>query len=121
MRRGSGVCERASRHLLEVYVNCGHDRLRSGAPPLPAELLESIRQYETCAIADAIEHCGVRLRNDGFTRPGLRCLTDGSPHSIGYAATYRVRSSRPPITGGCYADRADLGRRRKPFPRRGSR
>ena len=75
--------------------------------PLPAGILDAIRQYETCTIADAIEHCGVRLRNEGFTRPGLRCFTEGEPRSIGYAATYRVRSSAPPITGGCYLDRVD--------------
>ena len=73
------------------------DRLRWDAASLPAELLESIRQYETCTIADAIEHCGVRPRNEGFTRPGLCCLTQGSPRSLGYAATYRVR----------YPDRTD--------------
>jgi regulator of RNase E activity RraA len=87
-------------------------RIRSGLQgncriPLPAELLDAIRQFETCTIADAIEQCGVRLRNEGFTRPGLRCLTEGSPRSIGYAVTYRVRSSDPPIKGVCYPDRPD--------------
>ena len=84
--------------------------------PLPAELLDAIRQYGTCTIADAIEHCGVRLRNEGFTRPGLCCLTEGSPRSIGYAATYRVRSLDPPLTGGCYSDRADWWATPKAIP-----
>ena len=76
--------------------------------PLPAELLEAIRRFETCTIADAIERRGVRLRNEGFTRPGLSSFTAGAPRAIGYAATYRVKSSAPPVTGGCFLERADL-------------
>ena len=83
------------------------DRPGKGAAPLAAELLEAIRKYPTCTVADAVEQYGVRLRNEGFTRPGLRCLTEGTPRSIGYAATYQVRSLQPPMTGTCYLDRAD--------------
>ena len=75
--------------------------------PLSAEILDAVRHYESCTIADAIEHCGVLLRNQAFTRPGLRCLTEGSPHSLGDAATYRVRSSDQPLIGGRYPDRPD--------------
>ena len=89
----------------QPWVHSG--ALAEGRLPLPAKLLEAIRQYETCTIADAIEHCGARFRNEGFTRPGLRCLTAGSPRSPGYAATYRVRSSDQPIIGGCYPGRPD--------------
>jgi len=71
---------------------------REGARlPLAPELLEAIRQYETCTIADAIERCGVRLRNQGFTRPGLAGFTAGAPRAIGYAASNRVKSAAPPV------------------------
>src|SRR5450631_3927685 len=63
--------------------------------------------FDTCTIANAIEHFRVRLRNEGFTRPGLQCVTGGSPHLIGYAATCRVRSADPSMSGNAYVDRTD--------------
>lgn len=69
--------------------------------------LEAIQKFDTCTIANAIEQFGVRLRNEGFTRPGLQCVTRGSTRVLGYAATTRVRSSDPPVTGGSYLDRTD--------------
>jgi 4-hydroxy-4-methyl-2-oxoglutarate aldolase len=71
------------------------------------EVLDAIRQFDTCTIANAIESFQVRLRNEGFTAPGLRCVTGGSPRLIGYAATCRVRSADPPMTGNAYVDRTD--------------
>ncbi len=70
-------------------------------------ILEGISQFDTCTIANAVERCGVRLRNEGFSRPGLVCLTGGFPRLLGYAATFRVRSSDPPMTGSGYLDRTD--------------
>jgi 4-hydroxy-4-methyl-2-oxoglutarate aldolase len=74
---------------------------------LASAQLEALQRFDTCTIANAIEQFGVRLRNQGFTRPGLHCLTPGSTRVLGYAATSRVRSSDPPITGGAYLDRTD--------------
>jgi len=74
---------------------------------LTASGLDAIRQFDTCAISDAIEQFGVRLRNEGFTRPGLKCLTQSEPRVLGYAATFRVRSTNPPATGGTFLDRTD--------------
>ena len=68
---------------------------------------EQLRQFDTCTIANAIEQLGVRLRNEGYTRPGLQCVTGGFPRILGYAATCRVRSSDPPITGTAYLERTD--------------
>src|ERR1035441_3370871 len=67
--------------------------------PLQHTILEAIRQFDTCTIANAIEHFRVRLRNEGFTRPGLRSVTGGAPRLIGYAATCRMRSADPPMSG----------------------
>ena len=75
--------------------------------PLPRTILEAIRQFDTCTIANAIEHFRVRLRNEGFTRPGLQCVTGGAPRLLGYAATCRVRSADPPMSGNAYVDRTD--------------
>ena len=75
--------------------------------PLPAETFDALRQFDTCTLANAIETFNVRLRNEGFTRPGLRCVTGGSPRLLGYAATCKVRSADPPMTGNAYMDRND--------------
>jgi 4-hydroxy-4-methyl-2-oxoglutarate aldolase len=76
--------------------------------PLPkTETLEAIRQFDTCIIANAIEQFGLRLRNEGYTRPGLRCMTGDRPRILGYAATCTVRSANPPMSGDSYRDRTD--------------
>lgn len=74
---------------------------------LTVQELDAIRQFDTCTIADAIERLGVRLRNEGFTRPGLRCFTQEEPRLLGYAATFRIRSSDPPVTGRAFLERND--------------
>ena len=75
--------------------------------PIHGEILEAICQFDTCTVANAVERCGVRLRNEGFSRPGLVCLTGGFPRLLGYAATFRLRSSDPPMTGNAYLERTD--------------
>src|SRR5664280_1377152 len=74
---------------------------------LSGDTFEGILQFDTCTIANAIERFGVRLRNEGFTRPGLHCLTGDLPRLLGYAATCRVRSADPPMSGNAYVDRTD--------------
>ena len=39
--------------------------------------------------------------------PGLQCLTTIAEPLLGYAATCRVRSCDPPVTGNVYMDRTD--------------
>jgi 4-hydroxy-4-methyl-2-oxoglutarate aldolase len=87
-----------------------------GADGLSREVLDAIRQFDTCTIANAIEHFRVRLRNEGFTRPGLNCVTGGAPRMIGYAATCRVRSAEPPMSGNAYVDRTDWWEKIGDFP-----
>ena len=74
---------------------------------MPQAIFDGIRLFDTCTIANAIEHFRIRLRNEGFTHPGLRCVTGGSPRLLGYAATCRVRSADPPMSGNAYLDRTD--------------
>lgn len=75
--------------------------------PLSREQIDEIREFDTCTSANAIEKFNVRLRNEGYTLPGLRCFTDAFPSIIGFAATCRIRSSDPPMTGNAYLDRTD--------------
>jgi 4-hydroxy-4-methyl-2-oxoglutarate aldolase len=79
----------------------------TSAPFLSERELESLRQFDTCMIANAIETFNVRLRNTGFTDGKIRCLYPDSPPMVGYAVTGRLRSGDPPISGA-YHDRADL-------------
>ena len=71
----------------------------SSAIPLTLEQREAILQFDTCTISNAIEQFDIRLRNQGFTTPGLQCVTGGFPRVLGYAATFRFRAAEPPMTG----------------------
>lgn len=77
------------------------------APTVRQETLDAIRRFDTCAIANAIETFRIRLKNEGYTRQGLHCVTGGFPRALGYAATFQVRSADPPLAGGSYWDRTD--------------
>ncbi len=66
---------------------------------LTVEQRQAILRFDTCKLANAIERLGVRLKNEGFTRPGLRCVTGGSPRVLGYAVTSCVRTTDPPMHG----------------------
>ena len=83
---------------------------------LSSSQLEAIQQFDTCTIANAIERFKVRLRSDGFTLPGLRCVTKGATRLLGYAATSRVRSSNPPMTGAAFLDRTEWWANVEPLP-----
>jgi regulator of RNase E activity RraA len=77
-------------------------------PVLSSAQLEAIKQFDTCTISNAIEEFNVRLRNEGYTRPGLRCLFPEVPPMLGYAATSRIKTSNPPPLGDhYYYDRTD--------------
>jgi regulator of RNase E activity RraA len=74
---------------------------------LTSEQLSAIQQYDTCAVLNAIETFGVRLRNDGFARPGLTWMFPSIPSILGYACTMCIKSSNPPVTGSIFADRTE--------------
>ena len=78
--------------------------------PLTTDQLEAIRQFDTCAVLNAVETFGVRLRNAGYARPGLQWLFASIPSVIGYAATLKVKSSNPPMRGSVFEDRTDWWR-----------
>jgi len=90
-------------------MNNDHDRgTGAGAGRvLDPKVLEAISRFDTCTIANAIECFGVRLRNEGFTHPGLSLVTGPNERILGYAATFRVKSSDPPVIGGRFDERTD--------------
>jgi regulator of RNase E activity RraA len=58
-------------------------------------------------VANALEGFNVRLRNEGYTWPSLKCVTGNLPPILGYAATCRVKSNDPPPIGHSYYDRTE--------------
>jgi regulator of RNase E activity RraA len=77
-----------------------------------------ILRFDTCKIANALERLHLRLKNEGFTRPGLHCVTGGFPAALGYAVTCRVRTADPPIKGSLHLDMTEwwdwIAKRTKP-------
>lgn len=74
---------------------------------LAIDQLKEIRQFDTCSVLNAIETFDVRLRNDGYARPGLQWMFPSVDSMIGYAATLCVKTSNPPIGGSAFNDRTD--------------
>lgn len=79
-----------------------------GAPVVTEKHLDTLRQFSTCMIANAIETFNVRLRNTGFTNGKVRCLCPDEPPMVGYAVTARLRSGEPPISGGTFRHRGEF-------------
>lgn len=75
---------------------------------LTEEELESLRQFDSCMVANAVEKFKVRLRNAGFTDASIHCMFPDAPPMVGYAVTARLRTGDPPITGKTYRDRTDF-------------
>lgn len=75
--------------------------------PLTPAVLDQLRRLDSCAVSNAIETLGVRLRNEGFTDARIACLFDDLPPVIGYAVTATIRCSTPPPVGYRYSDRTD--------------
>ena len=75
--------------------------------PLSSDQINQLQSFDTCVISDAIETFGIRLRSEGFSTAGFRCLFKSFPRLVGYAATCKVRSADPPIVGSRYVERTD--------------
>jgi regulator of RNase E activity RraA len=76
-------------------------------PSLTDTQLAEFEKLGTCAVANAIETFGVRLRNEGFTDASIRCLIPRPKPMVGYAMTARIKCSNPPKDGHAYVDRTD--------------
>jgi 4-hydroxy-4-methyl-2-oxoglutarate aldolase len=77
-------------------------------PVLEGRQLAALRQLDTCTVCNAIETFQVRLRNTGFADSRIRCFFPDLEPMVGYAATARLRSGDPPISGKPYHDRTEL-------------
>jgi 4-hydroxy-4-methyl-2-oxoglutarate aldolase len=77
------------------------------APELDETQLAALRQLDTCTVCNAIETFGVRLRNAGFADSSIRCFFPDIGPLVGYAATARLRSGDPPISGRMYHNRTE--------------
>ncbi len=76
-------------------------------PVRSAADIGELRALDTCTVSNAIERLGVRLRNEGFITGPVRCRFPRASPLVGYAATARIRTASPPMTGRCYYDRMD--------------
>jgi regulator of RNase E activity RraA len=71
------------------------------------DVLAALRGIETCVVSNAIETFELRLRNTGFADARIRCMFEDLPPLVGFAATARLRTGDPPVSGRAYHDRAD--------------
>lgn len=74
-------------------------------PEISTDILNRLAEFDSCSIADAIETFAVRLRNEGFNDPTLRCFFPQFAPMLGLAFTFKVRSSEPPMKPDFYLDR----------------
>jgi 4-hydroxy-4-methyl-2-oxoglutarate aldolase len=81
--------------------------MNTAAPVLKPEQFESLRRFETCAVANAIDTFNVRLRNEGYADARIRCLFPRLAPMLGYAVTLKIKCSSPPPAGHAYPDRTD--------------
>ncbi len=66
------------------------------------EILDFLRNTDTCSVSNAIETFNVRMRNEGFIQGGVKCMFPALPPVVGYVVTGRIRTTAPPIAGLCY-------------------
>ena len=72
-----------------------------------SEILEQLKTFSTCAVANAVEYLNVRLRNVGFGDSSICCRFKHFPPVVGYAVTLKLHGANPPMEGGSYVDRTD--------------
>lgn len=77
------------------------------SPALSPDQLEALRGLSTCAVANAIENFEGRLRNEGFSGPGIRAMFPEQKPVVGYAVTVKIRSSSPPPEGHIYLEHTE--------------
>ena len=82
-------------------------------------VVDALRLFDTCRVANAIETFDVRLRNEGYTDGSVRCLFPERSPVVGHAVTARIHAATPPPVGHAYHDRTDWWTYVKsvPFPR----
>jgi regulator of RNase E activity RraA len=64
---------------------------------LTAEVLSTLRQYDSPTICNVIELFDVRPRNTGYMNSDIKALFPELPAIVGYASTAEYRSAAPPM------------------------
>lgn len=75
--------------------------------PLAPKQIEALRRIDACALANAIESFGVRLRNEGFADGSILCLTPNLGAVVGHAVTMKIRGANPPTGASTYLESTD--------------
>ena len=70
--------------------------------PLPPDVLEMLRQYDTPTICNVIELFDVRPRTSGYMDQRIKAHFPEMPPMVGYASTATYRSSAPPQGADVY-------------------
>ncbi len=75
------------------------------SPEIPLDILIRLSEFDSCTVADAIETFSVRLPNEGFNDSTIRCFFPQFAPMVGFAYTFKVKSSVPPMKADFYLDR----------------
>lgn len=65
-------------------------------------IAESLRAFDTPALADALARLDLQSHSSGYAAPGLHCFASQKSTIVGFAATARIRAADPPMTGHHY-------------------
>lgn len=87
------------------------------AAPLDADLFHALTTLGTCAISNAVEATGLRLRNEGFMDGTVRCLFPELPPLMGYAFTLGVRTTKPRVRGQQHPDTVEWAHQLELLPK----
>jgi regulator of RNase E activity RraA len=68
----------------------------------PSHDLDTLRRFDTCTLANAIDRLNIRPRNEGFMSGEANCAFPHLPPVVGHAVTGRIRTYMPPVSGGYY-------------------
>lgn len=74
---------------------------------IDSKQIEALRLLGGCAIANAVESFGLRLRNEGFADGSIHCLFPKLQPMVGRAITLKVRGASPPTGARTYLDSTD--------------
>jgi hypothetical protein len=77
---------------------------------LSREVLERLRQFDTCTLSNAIERLNLRPRNEGLVTGAVTCRFPQLALVIGCAVTAPMRPSAHPVDGKCYHEHPDFWR-----------
>lgn len=67
-------------------------------PEIAPDLLETLRNMQSCTIANALETFDIKPRNEGFMSPRVRCIFPELGGMIGFATTAVIAADKPPTS-----------------------